>query len=144
MELSTIYDLMERFSASHLTCLELEQNGTRLKLSKEQPIAAAPLAAAVSVPSAAPVTAAPAESSADLEEISSPLVGTFYAAASPDDAPFVKVGDRVAKGQTICILEAMKAMTEIPAPMDCIIEEVVAENGSLVAFDAPLFKVRRV
>ena len=48
------------------------------------------------------------------------------------------------KGQTVCILEAMKAMSEIPAPMDCVIEEVLLDNGSLAAFDAPLFRVRRV
>ena len=54
------------------------------------------------------------------------------------------VGDKVLKGQTVCILEAMKAMSEIPAPMDCVIEEVLLDNGSLAAFDAPLFRVRRV
>mgnify|MGYP003299729030 CR=1 FL=1 len=56
----------------------------------------------------------------------------------------VQVGDKVQKGQTVCILEAMKAMSEIPAPMDCVIEEVLLDNGSLAAFDAPLFRVRRV
>ena len=56
----------------------------------------------------------------------------------------MKVGDQVKKGQTVCILEAMKMMSEIPAPMDCVIEEILVENGSLAGYDAPLFRVRRV
>lgn len=144
MELESIYALMERFERSSITGLELEQNGTRLKLEKTVAVAAAPAAAAVAV--AAPA-AAPAVQPAQVEEgeyIKAPLVGTFYTAAGPDAAPFVQAGDKVQKGQTVCILEAMKAVSEIPAPMDCVIEEVLLENGSLAAFDAPLFRVRRV
>ena len=115
MELESIYALMERFERSSISGLELEQNGTRLKLEKAVAVAAAPVAA----PAAA-------------------------AAPAPDAAPFVQVGDKVQKGQTVCILEAMKAMSEIPAPMDCVIEEVLLDNGSLAAFDAPLFRVRRL
>lgn len=139
MELESIYALMERFERSSITGLELEQNGTRLKLEKTVAVvAAAPAAVA-----AAPVAAAPAVQE-EGEYIKAPLVGTFYTAAGPDAAPFVQVGDKVQKGQTVCILEAMKAMSEIPAPMDCVIEEVLLDNGSLAAFDAPLFRVRRL
>ena len=143
MELESIYALMERFERSSITGLELEQNGTRLKLEKAVAVAAAPAAAAavaVAAPAAAPQQAPQEEG----EYIKAPLVGTFYTAAGPDAAPFVQVGDKVQKGQTVCILEAMKAMSEIPAPMDCVIEEVLLDNGSLAAFDAPLFRVRRV
>ena len=139
MELESIYALMERFERSSITGLELEQNGTRLKLEKAVAVAAAP-AAAAAVAVAAPA-AAPQEEG---EYIKAPLVGTFYTAAGPDAAPFVQAGDKVRKGQTVCILEAMKAMSEIPAPMDCVIEEVLLDNGSLAAFDAPLFRVRRL
>ncbi len=142
MELESIYVLMERFERSSITGLELEQNGTRLKLEKAVAVAAAPVAAA---PVA--VAAVPAPQQTPQEEgeyIKAPLVGTFYTAAGPDAAPFVQAGDKVQKGQTVCILEAMKAMSEIPAPMDCVIEEVLLENGSLAAFDAPLFRVRRL
>lgn len=145
MELESIYALMERFERSSITGLELEQNGTRLKLEKAVAAAAAP-AAAASVAVAAPA-AAPALQQTAREEgeyIKAPLVGTFYTAAGPNAAPFVQVGDKVEKGQTVCILEAMKAMSEIPAPMDCVIEEVLLDNGSLAAFDAPLFRVRRL
>ena len=143
MELESIYALMERFERSSITGLELEQNGTRLKLEKAVAVAAAAPVAAAPVA----VAAAPAPQQAPQEEgeyIKAPLVGTFYTAAGPDASPFVQVGDKVQKGQTVCILEAMKAMSEIPAPMDCVIEEVLLDNGSLAAFDAPLFRVRRL
>lgn len=141
MELESIYALMERFERSSISGLELEQNGTRLKLEKAVAVATAPVAAAA--PVAAPVAGQPAQAE-EGEYIKAPLVGTFYTAAGPDAVPFVQVGDKVQKGQTVCILEAMKAMSEIPAPMDCVIEEVLLDNGSLAAFDAPLFRVRRV
>ena len=162
MDLESIYALMERFERSSLTGLELEQNGTRLKLDKTVAVAAAPAAAvaavsavqtpaAVAAVSAVQTPAAPAPQSEaqngtqdEGEYIKAPLVGTFYAAAGPDAEPFVKVGDQVKKGQTVCILEAMKMMSEIPAPMDCVIEEILVENGSLAGYDAPLFRVRRV
>ena len=147
MELESIYALMERFERSSISGLELEQNGTRLKLEKTVAVAAAPAAAAAPVAAPAPAAAPAAGQPAQAEEgeyIKAPLVGTFYTAAGPDAAPFVQVGDKVLKGQTVCILEAMKAMSEIPAPMDCVIEEVLLDNGSLAAFDAPLFRVRRV
>lgn len=147
MELESIYALMERFERSSISGLELEQNGTRLKLEKAVAVAAAPVAVAAPVaapaPAAAPVAGQPAQAE-EGEYIKAPLVGTFYTAAGPDAALFVQVGDKVQKGQTVCILEAMKAMSEIPAPMDCVIEEVLLDNGSLAAFDAPLFRVRRV
>ena len=149
MDLESIYALMERFERSSLTGLELEQNGTRLKLDKTVAVAAAP-AASVAAVSAVQAQAAPAEAPAESQQpkdegeyIKAPVVGTFYTAASPDAAPFVKVGDQVKEGQTLCILEAMKTMTELPAPMDCVIEEILLENGSLAGYDVPLFRVRR-
>lgn len=146
MDLESIYALMERFERSSLTGLELEQNGTRLKLDKTVAVAAASAApvAAVSTVQTPAAPAAQTETQEEGEYIKAPLVGTFYAAAGPEAEPFVKVGDQVKKGQTVCILEAMKMMSEIPAPMDCVIEELLVENGSLVGYDAPLFRVRRL
>lgn len=143
MDLESIYALMERFERSSISGLELEQNGTRLKLEKAVAVTAAPAAAPAVVAAPAPAAAQPVQTE-EGEYIKAPLVGTFYTAAGPDAAPFVQVGDKVHKGQTVCILEAMKAMSEIPAPMDCVIEEVLLDNGSLAAFDAPLFRVRRL
>jgi biotin carboxyl carrier protein len=68
------------------------------------------------------------------------MVGTFYAASAPEQPPFVQVGDRVRKGQPVCLLEAMKMMSEIPAPCDCEITAVLKENGALVSFGEPLFR----
>lgn len=144
MDMNDIFALMDRFDASAATGLELEMAGVRLKLERgtqaaAPAAAAAPVAVAVAAP-AAPAPAAPV--SADY--IKAPLVGTFYQAAAPDKAPYVSVGDTVKKGQTVCVLEAMKMMSEVPAPVDCVIEEILASDGELVGFDGPLFRVRLV
>ena len=78
-----------------------------------------------------------------LTEVKSPFVGTFYRSASPNDPPFVKVGDNVGPGQTLCILEAMKIMNEIDAEITGEITEICVENESLVEFGQVLFKVRK-
>ncbi len=72
--------------------------------------------------------------------ISAPLVGTFYAAPAPEQPPFVSVGDRVKKGQTVCLLEAMKTMVEVPAPCDGEIRDVLKKNGELAAFGEALMR----
>ena len=73
------------------------------------------------------------------ESILSPMPGTFYSASSPDSDPFVKVGDTVSKGDTICIIEAMKIMNEIESEKSGVIKEVIVENGNPVEFNQPLF-----
>ena len=78
----------------------------------------------------------------DLFEVKSPFVGTFYESPSPGAAPFVKIGDKVSLGQTLCILEAMKIMNEIDADVDGEICEVCVENESLVEYDQVLFKIK--
>ena len=82
--------------------------------------------------------------SEDESYITSPIVGTFYAAPSPDAKAFVKVGDRVKAGQTVCILEAMKLMNEIESDYDCEIEAVLASNEQKVEYGQPLFKVKKL
>lgn len=132
-----LFALMDKFAAGGLTRLEYEAAGARVVLEKGA--AVAPVSAKKPVePAQAPVPAQPGAC------IKAPLVGTFYAAAQPGQAPFVKPGDRVKKGQTVCILEAMKMINEIPAPCDCVIEQVLAEDGALVGFDQPLFAVREL
>ena len=69
-------------------------------------------------------------------------MGTFYAAPAPEQPPFVAPGDRVKKGQTVCLIEAMKTMIEVPAPCDCVIEEVLKANGELAAFGEALMRYR--
>ena len=139
-----LLELMDRFAASSIHRMEYAEGETRLVLEKAPSAPAAmPMPAAVSVPAAAP---APAPATAPAEEagsvIKAPLVGTFYAAASPEAEPFVKAGDTVKKNDTVCIIEAMKMMSEVPAPCDCVIEEVLVSNGDLIGYDQPLFRVR--
>lgn len=158
MELEQITALLAAFDQSTAVRLRWKSGDQQLTLEKAEAfpapvvpaaVAAAPVAtAAVPAPAAAP--AAPAQAPAapaaqeEGEAITAPLVGTFYAASAPDKAPFVAVGDKVKAGQTVCLLEAMKMISEVPAPFDCVIEEVVAENGQLAAFGDVLFRVRRV
>ena len=133
-----IFDLMDRFQRSSLRAMKLSCQDFSIEL--EQGAAAAPAAAApAAVP--APPEAAPAPQ-AEGPVISAPLVGTYYAAPAPEQPPFVAAGDRVKKGQTVCLIEAMKMMSEVPAPCDCVIEEVLKANGELAAFGEPLFRYR--
>ena len=138
--------LLDHFSASALHRMEYEEGGVRLMLEKAPP---APTAAEPAVPAAAsaaaPAPAAPAAApKAEGSVIKAPLVGTFYAAPSPEAAPFVRAGDRVKKDNTVCIIEAMKMMSEVPAPCDCVIEEVLPASGDLVGYDQPLFRIREL
>lgn len=118
----------------------------RIKLTPDTvaPAYAAPAAPVVQVAQApAPASSAVApESDPSLHEISSPMVGTFYTSASPDSPPFVKVGDKVQVGQTLCIIEAMKLMNEIEADASGIVEMVMLDNAQPVQFGQVLFKIR--
>ena len=139
-----IFELMDRFERSAIRTLRLSRDGTTLEMSKDAPASAVP---AMSVPapaaggqSAQPVAAAapaPCESTID-----APLAGLFYAASAPGEAPFVREGDRVKQGDTVCLMEAMKMISEIPAPCDCIITRVLKENGALAGYGEPLFGYR--
>ena len=80
----------------------------------------------------------------EMEVIASPIVGTFYEAMSQDDKPFVSLGQKINKGEVVCIVEAMKLMNEISAEFDCEIVSILSENGKMVQYGEPLFKVRRV
>ena len=131
-----IFDLMARFDASGLQTLKLSQGDFHIEFGKAAAACAAPPAA---VPAMAPAPAA--EPKVETENrICAPLVGTFYAAPDPKQPPFVTAGDRVKKGQTVCLLEAMKNMIEVPAPCDCVIEEVLKANGELAAFGEALMR----
>lgn len=143
MTQAELFELMKQFEAGTLTRLEYEGEEGRVLLEKGLPqppvAAAAPAvpAAPVSTPPAAEAPLAPAPGST----IRTPLVGTFYAAPEPGKPPFVQPGDRVKKGQTVCIIEAMKMINEVPAPRDCVILEVLLEDGELAGFDQPLFAI---
>lgn len=139
MDLETLFQLMDRFSRSDLSALEWRQGEDAVVFKREMTAAPAAVPAVqASVPSS---NAAPAEDDAEL--VTAPMVGTYYAAASPDEAPFVKVGQKVNKGDVLCIIEAMKMMSEITAQYDGVVAEILAENGQAVGFGAPLLRLRR-
>jgi acetyl-CoA carboxylase biotin carboxyl carrier protein len=146
-EVKAIIDLMKKHD---LSVFEIEKEGFRLKLQRgasvPQTIAApaattaAPKTAATGVEPAA-VAPKPIEG-VPLKEIVSPMVGTFYRAASPEAPPFVEVGKAVTEDTVVCIIEAMKVMNEIKAETGGVIAEVLAENGKPVQFGQVLFRVR--
>ncbi len=146
-DIKLIIDLMKK---NDLSVFEIEKDGFRLKLQRggSQGAVAGPPAAvpgAGKPGTAAPESAAPPPKpaeSAPLKEIVSPMVGTFYRAASPDKPPLVDVGTRVTENTVVGIIEAMKVMNEIKAETSGVIAEVVAENGKPVQFGEVLFKVR--
>ena len=74
--------------------------------------------------------------------VTAPLVGTFYAASAPGEEPYVKPGQKVQKGDVLCLVEAMKTMNEIKAPCDCVVEEVLAQDGDLVSYGQNLIRYR--
>lgn len=135
-----IYELMARFDQSGLTTLKVTRKDFSLELGKHVTVAAAAVA-----PVAAPV-AAPAAPVAEVVEegtcITAPLVGTFYAAPAPGADPYVKPGQKVHQGDVLCLVEAMKTMNEIKAPCDCVVEEVLAQDGDLVSFGQNLIRYR--
>ena len=132
-----IYDLIARFDHSSLQTLRLSKQDFSIELSRSSAQSPAPSAPAA-VQSPVPAPAAPAQE--EYDAVTSPLVGAFYLAPAPDQPPYVQVGDRVKKGQTLCLIEAMKMMSEIPAPCDCIIQAVLKEDGELVAFGDELVR----
>lgn len=139
MELQELYALMDRFAASGLARLEWRQKDEEIVLGRE---GTAVVQACATAPAAAAPAAAPArQESGDF--VKAPLVGVFYAAPAPGEAPFVTPGKPVKKGETLCLIEAMKMMSEVPAPADCVVEEVLAKDGEAVGFGEPLFRIRK-
>jgi acetyl-CoA carboxylase biotin carboxyl carrier protein len=144
VDLKDIKALIDLMKKNDLSVFEMEKNGFRIKLQKglgDQPIIVSAAAPAVANGPAAGSVPAPAEG-AGLTDIVSPMVGTFYRAASPDASPFVDVGTKVNEETVVCIIEAMKVMNEIKAETSGVIAEVVAESGKPVQFGQALFRVR--
>ena len=141
-----------------LSVFKLEQDETKLELKKggeidmkaiQSLMASAPVVQAA--PVAAPLASSPAGTPASaegglpegVEEILSPMVGTFYSAPSPDEPAFVSTGDKVGADTTVCIIEAMKVMNDIKAEISGEIVEILVENGTAVQYNEPLFRVKK-
>ncbi len=154
MQFKDIKELIRVFDKSDLNKLKIKDGDFEISMqtgfegtvvtTAAAPVAAAP--APVAAPAAtAPVaseTAAPATIAG--ETINAPMVGTYYASPSPESPAFVNKGDTVKKGQTLCILEAMKIMNEVEAEYDCKIVDILVENGSPVEFDMAMFVVEKL
>ena len=155
MNVDAIKQILDLVREHELTEFELEQGGVKLRVKKQgaAPPALAPAApqmAPLPVPALAPVAgpaavAAPAAEADELLELSvitSPIVGTFYRSPDPSSPSFVEVGQRVKKGQTLCIIEAMKLMNEIESEYEGEIVKVYVENGQPVQYGERLFAVK--
>ena len=152
MEINEIKDvaleLMDALASKKLGEVAIELEGVKIKIKAAAPapvIAAAPSAAAAPAASAAPAAAAAAETETvpadDLPagtQVKSPLVGTFYSSPSPDEPPFVLVGQEVREGDTLCILAAMKGMNEIKAPCSGKVVRIMAQPGDMVEYNQVL------
>ena len=122
-----------------LTGLEITENDQKVRLERTVPVAGAQTAS-VEVPTVS--TPAKAETG-DYISVKSPSVGLFYAAPAENADPYVSLGDRVQKGQTLCIVEAMKLMNELSAECDGVIEKICVTNGQMVEYGTELFRIRR-
>ena len=154
MDFKEIKELIRVFDKSELNRLKVKEGEFEISMQRgfeggtvvSAPVAmTAPTAIAtpapVTAPSASATETAPAITG---DTVNSPMVGTFYSSPSPEAQPFVKEGDTVKKGQTLCILEAMKIMNEVEAEFDCKILKVLVENGSPVEYDMPIFQVEKL
>ncbi len=157
MDAKEIKELIDLISRSNFAEFEMEREGFKLKLVKQQPAApglpgpegngpvvvssapplVAPAAETVAQP---PPAVAPTDDGA--VDLNSPIVGTFYRSPSPDSPPYVEVGSKVKKGQVMCIVEAMKVMNEIESEIDAEVVEIPVTNGQPVEFGEVLFRLR--
>jgi len=145
-DIQQLIDLLEK---SNINEIEISRWGRKIRVSKGNGIpvqAPAPVSVPATPPTTVEGTSAPVEeketkpqSSAKTHTVVSPMVGTFYRAPAPDADPFVKVGDHVTVGQTLCIIEAMKIMNEIEADVSGVVAEILVENAQPVEYNQPLF-----
>jgi acetyl-CoA carboxylase biotin carboxyl carrier protein len=159
MNQKELKELIEFLIEKDITEFELERGDMKVRIKRGQPVvvaAASPVASVFAnhVPQAAPpapvaasasaaaAVAAPVDEDAGLHIVKSPIVGTFYEAPSPGAPPFIKVGDRVADGQPLCIVEAMKLMNEIESDMAGEIVKILVKNGQPVEYGQGLFAIR--
>ncbi|MGF1753011.1 acetyl-CoA carboxylase biotin carboxyl carrier protein [Vibrio makurazakiensis] len=143
MDIRKIKKLIELVEESGISELEISEGEESVRISRNSPVSAAPIQyAAAPAPVAAPVAApaaAPAEAAVPAgHQVLSPMVGTFYGAPSPDAKPFVKVGQQVTAGETLCIVEAMKMMNQIEADKSGVVTAILVEDGQPVEFDQAL------
>jgi acetyl-CoA carboxylase biotin carboxyl carrier protein len=151
MDLRKLKTLIELVETSGIAELEIQEGEERVRITRSQGGASAPAAPApilaMAAPAASPAPAAPAPGTTlqvppeEGHVVKSPMVGTFYRAATPGAKPFVEVGDTVQEGATLCIVEAMKLMNEIEADKGGVVKAILVDNGQPVEFGQPLFVI---
>ena len=158
IDLDFLRGLIEAIDASGIDSLEINRAGTKIRISKTPPpsplaapamplqalpaVLPAPALPAAGGTSASPGAAsAPAAPTSNLTDVKSPMVGTFYRAPSPEAPPYVEIGTSVKKGQTLCILEAMKLMNEMESEVDGVVREILVENSDPVEYGQVLFRI---
>lgn len=156
MDLNIVKKLVKIVDESNVTDLEIEENGFKIKVAKKLRTAGVQVPGSISYvqPSAVTVEAVPQQIStvpakvedsavaANMHEVRSPIVGTFYSSPSPDAPSYVKVGDAVTQGKVLCIVEAMKLMNEIESDCSGTIVKVLVEDGRPVEYNQPLFLIQ--
>ena len=152
MDLKHLREVLELVAECDVSEVEIEEEDLRLVIRKHAPAAAPqityasappPAAApqAAPAPAAAPAPEAPAAAGPSGTEVRAPIVGTFYEAPNPDSDPYVKVGQKVNVGDTLCIIEAMKLMNEIESEVSGTVTAILVDNATPVEFDQPLFVI---
>ena len=142
MDIKVIKEIMREFKTCELTKLEIKHDDIEIKMEKKKEVA--PMAHAVEdIPSCSVTREAQQDVSVAPQAIGcaivSPMVGTVYTAPNPESAPYVSLGQRIKKGDVVCIIEAMKLMNEVESEVDGVVTEIVAKNEQMVEFGAPLF-----
>ncbi len=139
MDIRKIKKLIDLMIESDLQAIEVKEGDQSIALTRRNPVvAAAGVVAAAPLVAEAPVVKAAARGAVE----TSPMVGVFYAAPSPGEAPFINVGQTVSAGETLGIIEAMKIMNPIEATQSGVIEEILVKNGDVIQFGQPLFRYR--
>jgi acetyl-CoA carboxylase biotin carboxyl carrier protein len=153
MNIKDVKDLIELISGTDVVEVEVERAGARIRVRRDGAAHPAPQVhpALAAAPPAPPAVAARAPGAEVAETplpdnvtlVRAPLVGRFYRSPGPDAAPFVEVGDRIRKGQVLCIIEALKLMNQIEAEQGGIVRAVLVEDGRPVEFGEPLFEIEK-
>jgi acetyl-CoA carboxylase biotin carboxyl carrier protein len=165
MDLTLVKKLVKLLSESNVDEIEIEEEGKKVRIAKHPDRAGAPVSMPVNssgvgpvspasiiqatipqaqpsgLPTPTPTPTAPVESTANLREVRSPIVGTFYRAPAPDASPFVEIGSTIQPGTVLCIIEAMKLMNEIESDVAGKVAKVLVENGQPVEYDQLLFLI---
>lgn len=142
MKTESIYEIWDRFERSSLSEFEIESQGTRLHFVRHKEEAVS--GSGPSNEKRADNETVAGHADISFQGIKAPLAGTFYLASSPDNEPYIKVGQQIKKGDVVGIVEAMKLMNEVKADSAGTVEEIMADDGNLVEFGQPLVRIKYV